>query len=108
MHLTTFPITNENLRDIELENKMSYARDISSLALSIRKKNMIKVRQPLNKLIVPVKNILEKKSIESVSKLICAEINVKKIEMIHQYWRRIQTFHFIPFHLHFSIQFNFL
>ena len=82
VHLTTFPITNENLRDIELENKMSYARDISSLALSIRKKNMIKVRQPLNKLIVPVKNILEKKSIESVSKLICAEINVKKIEMI--------------------------
>ncbi len=82
VHLTIFPKSNVDHRDIELENKMSYARDISSLALSIRKKNQIKVRQPLSKLIVPVKNILEKESIDSVSKLICAEINVKKIEII--------------------------
>ncbi|MFL2590517.1 MAG: isoleucine--tRNA ligase [Flavobacteriaceae bacterium] len=82
VHLTIFPTSNPEHRDIELENKMSYARDISSLALSIRKRNQIKVRQPLSKIIVPVKSILEKKSIESVSKLICAEINVKKIEFI--------------------------
>ena len=82
VHLTLFPKDNAELRDIELENKMNYAREISSLALSIRKKNQIKVRQPLNKLIVPVKNNFEKKSIESVSDLICAEINVKKIEII--------------------------
>ena len=61
---------------------MNYAREVSSLALSIRKRNQIKVRQPLKKLIIPVKNILEKKSIESVSELICSEINVKKIEII--------------------------
>ena len=82
VHLTIFPTSNPEHRDIELENKMNYARDISSLALSIRKRNQIKVRQPLSKIIVPVKSILEKKSIESVSKLICTEINVKKIEFI--------------------------
>ena len=82
VHLTKFPTSNVKLRHVELEKKMNYARGISSLALSIRKKNQIKVRQPLNKLIVPVKNISEKKSIESVSELICAEINVKRIEII--------------------------
>ena len=82
VHLTIFPSSNTQHRDIDLEKKMDFARDISSLALSIRKRNQIKVRQPLNKLIIPVKNILEKKSIESVSELICAEINVKKIEII--------------------------
>ena len=82
VHLTVFPSSNDQYRDTDLEKKMNYARDISSLALSIRKRNQIKVRQPLNKLIVPAKNILEKKSIESISELICAEINVKKIEII--------------------------
>ena len=82
VHLTVFPSSNDRYRDTDLEKKMNYARDISSLALSIRKRNQIKVRQPLNKLIVPAKSILEKKSIESISELICAEINVKKIEII--------------------------
>ena len=82
VHLTEFPSSNAKHRDIDLEKKMSYAREVSSLALSIRKRNQIKVRQPLEKLIIPVKNILEKKSIESVSELICSEINVKKIEII--------------------------
>ena len=82
VHLTMYPSSNSQHRNIDLEKKMDYARGISSLALSIRKKNQIKVRQPLKKLIVPVKNILEKKSIETVSKLICSEINVKKIEII--------------------------
>ena len=82
VHLTVFPSSNDQYRDTDLEKKMNYARDISSLALSIRKRNQIKVRQPLNKLIVPAKSILEKKSIESISELICAEINVKKIEII--------------------------
>ena len=82
VHLTIFPSSNSKQRNIDLENKMNYARDISSLALSIRKKNQIKVRQPLKKLIIPVKNVLEKSYIESVAKLICSEINVKKIETI--------------------------
>ena len=82
VHLTIFPSSNAKHRNIDLEKKMNYAREVSSLALSIRKKNQIKVRQPLKKLIIPVKNISEKKSIESVSELICSEINVKKIEII--------------------------
>ena len=82
VHLTIFPSSNSKQRNIDLENKMNYARDISSLALSIRKKNQIKVRQPLKKLIIPVKNVLEKSYIESVAKLICSEINVKKRETI--------------------------
>ena len=82
VHLTIFPSSNAKHRNIDLEKKMNYAREVCSLALSIRKKNQIKVRQPLKKLIIPVKNISEKKSIESVSELICSEINVKKIEII--------------------------
>ena len=61
---------------------MKNARIISSLALSLRKKERIKVRQPLNKILVTILSESEKKSILKVKKLILSEINVKEIEFI--------------------------
>ena len=61
---------------------MGKARTISSLALSLRKKEQIKVRQPLQKIMIPVRNAQEKEAIEKVADLIQSEINVKSIELL--------------------------
>jgi isoleucyl-tRNA synthetase len=54
VHLANFPEYNEKLVDKDLEERMALAQDISSLTLSLRKKTSINVRQPLNKILVPV------------------------------------------------------
>jgi isoleucyl-tRNA synthetase len=82
VHLTTFPTCNEVLIDSNLERKMKYAQKISSLTLSLRAKEKIKVRQPLNKIMIPVSNINQKNEIEAVSDLIKNEVNVKEIQLI--------------------------
>jgi isoleucyl-tRNA synthetase len=82
VHLSTFPTTNENARNISLEDRMNKARTISSLALSLRKKEQIKVRQPLQKIMIPIRNAEEKMAIERVADLIQSEINVKNIELL--------------------------
>ena len=61
---------------------MKYAQKISSLTLSLRAKEKIKVRQPLNKIMIPVSNINQKNEIEAVSDLIKNEVNVKEIQLI--------------------------
>ena len=83
IHTSSFPKWDESNINIDLENKINKARNITSLALSIRKKEQIKVRQPLNKLIIPVKGDNEKKLIESIQDQLMSEINIKKIEIIH-------------------------
>ena len=83
VHTSSFPKCDESYINIDLENKINKARNITSLALSIRKKEQIKVRQPLNKLIIPVKNDREKKLIKSIQDQLESEINIKKIEIIH-------------------------
>ena len=82
VHLVDFPICSKKLIDIELEKKIRLSQDICSLALSLRKKEKIKVRQPLPKILVPFKNIEEKKVLEEISEFIKSEINVKTIELI--------------------------
>jgi isoleucyl-tRNA synthetase len=82
VHLTTFPIFNELLIDSDLERKMKYAQKISSLTLSLRAKEKIKVRQPLNKIIIPVSSYNQKNEIQAVSDLIKNEVNVKEIELL--------------------------
>jgi len=82
VHLTTFPISNELLIDSDLERKMKYAQKISSLTLSLRAKEKIKVRQPLNKIMIPVSNSDQKNEIEAVSDLIKNEVNVKEIQLL--------------------------
>jgi len=82
VHSSSFPKWDKSLINIELENKINKARNITSLALSIRKKEQIKVRQPLKKLIIPVKTLNEKKLIESIQNQLISGINVKQIDII--------------------------
>ena len=82
VHLSNFPNSISDLIDNKLENKINQIRNICSLALSIRKKEKIKVRQPLNKIIIPVKNDDELKEIENAKSQILSEINVKSIEFL--------------------------
>ncbi len=82
VHLASFPKQNENLVDASLEQKMQQAQTISSLVLSLRKKEMIKVRQPLERIMIPVLDEATRTSIQEVSDLILSEVNVKKIEFL--------------------------
>ena len=82
VHFEDFPVSDNNKIDHDLEKKVSYAQVISSLTLSLRAKEKIKVRQPLNKILIPVSNEKEKQLILSVSQEIKNEVNVKKIEFI--------------------------
>jgi len=82
VHLAKFPVSVENFVDKSLESKMLKAQTVSSLILSLRKKEMIKVRQPLQKVIIPVFDAIQRAEIEAVSDLIMAEVNVKEIELL--------------------------
>ncbi len=82
VHLADFPIYDENLVDKSLEERMGLAQDISSLTLSLRKKTGINVRQPLNKILVPVLNSTFQSKVETVQELILSETNIKSIEFI--------------------------
>ncbi|NBL65459.1 isoleucine--tRNA ligase [Flavobacterium sp. NST-5] len=82
VHLSDFPKYADNFVDKSLESRMQKAQTISSLVLSLRKKEMIKVRQPLQKVMIPVLDAKQKAEIEAVSDLIKAEVNVKEIELL--------------------------
>ena len=78
-----FPKADLALIDPSLERKMQKAQLISSMVLSLRKKEMIKVRQPLQKIMIPVVDEQDKLDIQAVSDLIISEVNVKEIELLH-------------------------
>lgn len=82
IHLSEFPKANEALIDESLESKMQKAQTVSSLVLSLRKKEMIKVRQPLQKVMIPVLDDQQKEEIEAVADLIMAEVNVKEVALL--------------------------
>ncbi|CAM3449929.1 isoleucine--tRNA ligase [Zobellia roscoffensis] len=82
VHLAEFPKYNEAIVDRDLESKMEKAQTISSLVLSIRQKEKIKVRQPLQKVMIPVLDENQKHEIEAVADLIMSEVNVKEIELL--------------------------
>jgi isoleucyl-tRNA synthetase len=82
VHLAEFPVSAENFVNKSLESKMQKAQTISSLVLSLRKKEMIKVRQPLQKVMIPVLDNAQRLEIEAISDLIKAEVNVKEIELL--------------------------
>lgn len=83
VHLADFPIYNESLVDQELEQRMSLAQNISSLTLSLRKKVGINVRQPLNKILLPVMDSGFEGRVNKIKDLILSETNIKNIEFIH-------------------------
>ena len=82
VHLAEFPVCNEALIDKSLERQMENAQTISSLVLSLRAKEKIKVRQPLQKIIIPVLDAIQKEEILAVADLIKSEVNVKEIELL--------------------------
>ncbi|MBD0779472.1 isoleucine--tRNA ligase [Maribacter sp. ANRC-HE7] len=82
VHLSRFPEYDDTFVDKELQSKMAKAQTISSLVLSIRQKEKIKVRQPLQKIMIPVLDDQQRHEIEAVADLIMSEVNVKEIELL--------------------------
>ncbi|MDE6180596.1 MAG: class I tRNA ligase family protein, partial [Phocaeicola sp.] len=82
VHLARFPECNETLVDGELEARMQMAQDVTSMVLALRRKVNIKVRQPLQCIMVPVVDEEQKKHIEAVKDLIMNEVNVKEIKFV--------------------------
>ena len=82
VHLTDFPVANTTFIDKALEERMEMAQLVSSLVLSLRKKANIRVRQPLSKIMIPVKDENMKTQLEKVSHLIKSEVNIKEIEFL--------------------------
>ena len=82
VHLSYFPVVNEEAIDTELEARMRLAQLASSLVHSLRKKQKIKVRQPLSKILIPVLNEAEKNRLKKVEELIINETNVKTIDYL--------------------------
>ena len=82
VHLADFPVYDASFVDASLERKMENAQIISSLVLSLRAKEKIKVRQPLQKIMIPVLDAIQKEEILAVSDLIKHEVNVKEIELL--------------------------
>jgi isoleucyl-tRNA synthetase len=82
VHHADFPVADEAVIDVLLEERMQMAQDASSLVLSLRKKINIKVRQPLQKILVPVMNTRMKEQFQKIEDLIKAEVNVKEVEYL--------------------------
>ena len=82
VHLTDFPKAEAAWINPELEAQVNTARTLTSLALSLRKKEQLKVRQPLQKMMIPVKNTSEKERMERIIAQLKSEINLKEIELL--------------------------
>ena len=82
VHLSDFPVCNEELIDKDLEERMQMAQSISSMVLALRRKVNIKVRQPLQTLMVPVLDAHQQESIDAVKALILNEVNVKEMKFV--------------------------
>ncbi|MCM1520780.1 MAG: isoleucine--tRNA ligase [Lachnoclostridium sp.] len=81
VHLAKFPVADESLIDSSLESRMKLAQDITSMALALRRKVNIKVRQPLTSIMVPVADDDQRKAVEAIKDLIMNEINVKDVKI---------------------------
>lgn len=82
VHLSDFPLVNEKAIDLDLEQRMEIAQQVSSMVLSLRKKEQIKVRQPLQKIMVPILDATFKRQLQDVADLVLSEVNVKEIQYL--------------------------
>ena len=82
VHLADFPTVDQAAINTNLETQMELAQRTCSLVLALRKKQHIRVRQPLQKIMIPVLNAQEAANFRHVSNLICAEVNVKELELL--------------------------
>jgi isoleucyl-tRNA synthetase len=83
IHLTDFPVADESLIDQDLVEKTHLAQNITSMVFSLRKKENVKVRQPLQKVLVPVLDSKTEEQILAVAELIKQEVNVKELQLIN-------------------------
>jgi isoleucyl-tRNA synthetase len=89
VHLSFIVTANASLIDEELESRMDFAQKISSMVLSIRKKENLRVRQPLRAIRIPVLHARDQERIDSVKEIILAETNVKQLELVDESQARI-------------------
>ncbi len=82
VHLTNYPKVNLSIIDSSLEKRMEMAQKISSMILSIRKKENLRVRQPLQKIRIPILDTEFRQHVEAVKDIILAEVNVKELEFV--------------------------
>ncbi|GAA5522357.1 isoleucine--tRNA ligase [Aliifodinibius salicampi] len=82
VHISFYPTVEETAIDKQLEHRMDLARQISSMVLSLRNKIEINVRQPLERIILPIDDEDERQAVESVKEIILDEVNVKGIEFV--------------------------
>ena len=82
VHLSDFPKGDNSVINPALQEKINSARIITSLALSLRKKERIKVRQPLQKIMIPYTNAIEKGALEEIQDILKSEINVKEVQLL--------------------------
>lgn len=83
IHLTDFPVADESLIDQDLVEKTHLAQNITSMVFSLRKKETVKVRQPLQKVLIPVLDKKTEEQILAVAELIKQEVNVKELQLIN-------------------------
>ena len=83
VHLTDFPVADEGLIDQDLVEKTHLAQNITSMVFSLRKKENVKVRQPLQKVLIPVLDKKTEEQILAVAELIKQEVNVKELQLIN-------------------------
>ena len=82
VHHLPFPEVHEEMVDKSLEERMQLAQKVCSMVLGLRKKSNLRVRQPLQKIVIPVKDNAMRDQIERVQHLICSELNVKQVEFL--------------------------
>lgn len=84
VHLTLFPQANQALIDSDLEKRMQMAQNITSMVLSLRKKEKLRVRQPLQKLMIPASDEKMKLQINAIKDLVLSEVNVKELDFMSE------------------------
>jgi len=82
IHLSDFPEANQSLIDSALEERMEIAQKLTSMTLSLRKKEQIKVRQPLRKIMVPILDDAFESQLQKVESLILSEVNIKELDYL--------------------------
>lgn len=84
VHLASWPKSDKSMVDADLEERMHLAQQLSSMVLSLRKKEKIRVRQPLRKITVPVLSDTFRKRLDAVASLVASEVNVKEVEGVDE------------------------
>ena len=82
IHLVDMPVSNPELIDKNLERRMATAQKIVSIARFLREKSKIRIRQPLNKILIPISSPTDRRDIQMVEDIIKEELNIKEIEFI--------------------------